>query len=211
MTPSPPLVAALACVLTAAPLAAQSPSQLELGVFEETNLARTNPAAYAEYLEPMLRWFDGDVIRRPGSDFGIRTREGRAAVREAIRFLRRREPVPPLRWSTGLWQAARDHARDQGAAGATGHGGSDGSTMERRMNRYGQWRGSAAENIEYGSDEARMVVISLIVDDGVAGRGHRNNIFDPMLGVAGVGCGPHRVSRHVCVIDYAGRFEDREP
>lgn len=199
-----------ATVLLAAPLTAQSPSALELDVLRETNLARTSPRAYAQYLEPMLDWFDGRTLRRPGSDVGLRTEEGVAAVREAIRFLREQEPVAALEWSDGLWRAARDHARDQSTTGATGHEGADGSTMEQRMNRYGQWQSAAAENIDYGSAEARDVVISLIVDDGVPNRGHRTNIFNPRLGVAGVACAPHERYRQVCVIDYAGGYEEPE-
>lgn len=191
-------------------VATQSPSGLERAVLEETNLARTDPSAYADHLEPMLDWFRGDVMFRPGSDVGIRTEEGRRAVREAIDFLRQVQPAPPLSWSTGLWRAARDHARDQGVSGATGHRGSDDSTSDQRMNRYGRWRLAAAENIDYGSDEARHVVISLIVDDGVSNRGHRRTIFDATLRVAGVGCGPHLRYRTVCVIDYAAAFDEVE-
>jgi uncharacterized protein YkwD len=196
-----PLVALVA-------VAAQSPSALERAVLEETNLVRTNPSAYAEHLEPMLDWFRGDVMFRPGSDVGIRTEEGRKAVREAIAFLKRAQPVPPLSWSTGLSRAARDHARDQGAAGSTGHRGSDGSTMGQRMNRYGQWQMAAAENIDYGSDSARQVLISLIVDDGVSNRGHRKTIFDATMRVAGVACGSHRRYRTICVVDYAAAFDE---
>lgn len=191
-------------------VATQSPTALERAVLEETNLARTNPRAYAEHLESMLDWFRGSVMYRPGNNVGMRTQEGRRAVREAIDFLKRAKPAPPLAWSTGLWRAARDHARDQGPAGTTGHGGSDGSTMEERMNRYGQWQMAAAENIDYGQDEARHVVISLIVDDGVSNRGHRRTIFDANLRVAGVACGPHRTYRTMCVIDYAGAFDEGE-
>jgi uncharacterized protein YkwD len=127
-------------------------------------------------------------------------------VREAIAFLRLQEPLPPLSWSDGLWLAARDHALDQGRTGATGHDGSDGSTMITRIARYGRWLQTAAENIEYGSEDAREVVIALIVDDGVPSRGHRTNIFAPTLRVMGVACGPHARYRRMCVINYAGGF-----
>jgi uncharacterized protein YkwD len=90
-----------------------------------------------------------------------------------------------------------------------GHTGADGSTVDQRLRRHGRWLESAAENIDYGSDSARDVVISLIVDDGVAGRGHRTNIFNPALRVLGAACGPHPRYRQLCVIDYAGGFEER--
>ncbi|MFQ5549848.1 MAG: CAP domain-containing protein [Gemmatimonadales bacterium] len=203
------LRAALLMLLYVAPaLAAQTPTSLERGVLAETNLARTNPNAYADILERRLAWFDGSVIRRPGASVGIRTNEGPQAVREAIAFLRRQPPLLPLEWSHGLWRAARDHAEDQGPTGQTGHDGTDGSRMDERMSRYGRWQSTAAENIDYGSDDPRDIVVNLIIDDGVTGRGHRRNIFNEDLRVAGVGCGPHQRYRAMCVIDYAGGYDD---
>jgi uncharacterized protein YkwD len=186
--------------------AAQSPSSMERDILRETNRARTDPAGYAEHLEAMLPHFDGLVLRMPGSKVGIRTTEGAAAVREAIGYLRRQRPMPAMTWSDGLWRAARDHARDQGPTGAMGHNGSDGSTMDQRIRRYGAWEVTAAENIDYGSTTAREVIISLIVDDAVPGRGHRRNIFNAQLKVMGAACADHQRYRRMCVIDYAGDF-----
>jgi uncharacterized protein YkwD len=186
---------------------AQSPTAMERALLTETNLARTNPAAYASHLEALLPLFDGDVIRRPGSNVGLRTNEGPTAVREAIRFLRQQQPLPPMTWADGIWRAARDHVRDQGPSGATGHDGRDGSNMDQRIRRYGTWLTTAAENIDYGSETARDVLISLIVDDGVPSRGHRTNIFNAALRVMGGACGPHSRYRQMCVIDYAGGFQ----
>jgi len=48
-----------------------------------------------------------------------------------------------------------------------------------------------AENIAYGRYTAREIVLALIVDDGVRGRGHRENIFNPTYNVAGAAYGSH--------------------
>jgi len=61
-----------------------------------------------------------------------------------------------------------------------------------------------AEDISYGYASPREVVLQLIVDSGVPGRGHRNNIFNPVFRQAGVACGPHRVYGAMCVVDFAG-------
>jgi uncharacterized protein YkwD len=51
--------------------------------------------------------------------------------------------------------------------------------MVSRVEKYGSWSGSIAENIDMGNSNSVDIVIALIVDDGVPTRGHRNNIFDP--------------------------------
>ena len=76
--------------------------------------------------------------------------------------------------------------------------------MEGRVSRQVEWTGSIGENISYGPNDGRDVVLQLIVDDGVRGRGHRANFFYPGFRLAGVACDPHPTLRTVCVIDFAG-------
>ena len=57
-----------------------------------------------------------------------------------------------------------------------GNNGSDGSNMSIRLEKYGDWSGKIGENIEFGSKSAIEIVSSLLIDDGVANRGHRKNI-----------------------------------
>ncbi len=182
-------------------------SAFEADVIIEMNLARTDPAGYAAHLESMLRHFDGRVLRLPGA-IALQTSEGAGAVREAIRALRNAAPMEPLTPSEGLGRAARDHATDQGPRAGMGHRGSDGSSMADRVSRYGEWGGSIAENIAYGSDTPRAVVIDLLVDDGVPSRGHRHNILNRDSRFAGVGCAPHGEYRIMCVIDFAGTYRE---
>jgi uncharacterized protein YkwD len=197
---------AVTAAVTAAPAFAQRPSALERALLDETNRARTTPAAYAEHLEEMLSWFEGTMLVIPNQSVRMRTVEGATAVREAIAFLKKQPPRLPMTWSDGLWRAARDHAADQGLAGTTGHDGTDGSSPANRMERHGRWLEVAAENIDYGSATARETIISLIVDDGVLGRGHRTTIFSEALRTMGAACGAHPQYRRMCVIDYAGGF-----
>ena len=182
--------------------------RLALDIHHETNQVRRNPAAYARHLQALLPRFDGKVLQRPGRPM-LRTEEGPAAVREAIAALRAQKPLPALRWSKGLAGAAADHVRDQGPIGGLEHRGTDGSDPARRAERRGRWVAAMAENIAYGDNPARQVVMQLLVDDGVPDRGHRHNILDPRWQVEGVACGPHRDYRQICVTDYAVRYEER--
>lgn len=164
---------------------------LEAAVLYEVNFARTHPADYARELR-------GDMARvqLPG--------ENARDVAEALDFLSRQKPLPPLSPDAHLEAAARSHALAQGRTVEVGHVGPNGTTLSMRLETHGVRYGLAAENISYGYDDARAVVRQLIVDSGVSDRGHRHNIFTGAYEQAGVSCGPHRQWRSMCVIDFAG-------
>lgn len=191
-------------LVAATPVFAQS--SLERGVLDELNLARTKPAVYAGLLKEYRRLYRGKSILFPGSNVNIRTAEGVSAVDEAVRFLARQKPMPSLGSSRGLAEAAADLVDEQGNSGATGHNGRESGSMMQRIERHGQWQVEIGEDISYGYEDPRLVVMQLIVDDGVRGRGHRKNIFNPVFRAAGVACGPHAGYGAMCVIDFAGGF-----
>ena len=183
-------------------------TSLEVGVLNEMNLARTNPKQYLKFLESQRPLFKGNRFERPG-EIPIIKKEGVAALDEAIRYLRSAKPVPPLDPSTGLSRAAKDHAKDQQNSGTMGHTGTDGSQPWDRMSRYGTWLRQSAENISYGSDNARDIIMQQIIYDGVHDRGHRANIFNPDYRVVGIACGPHDNFRSLCVLDFAVGYSEK--
>ena len=105
-------------------------------------------------------------------------------------------------------KAARDHVNDQKDSGEVGHTGSDKSSPFERMNRYGSWQSTAGENISYGKNTGKEVVLQLFIDDGVKSRGHRKNILNPAFKVTGIACGPHKRYRHSCTITYSGGYNE---
>jgi uncharacterized protein YkwD len=203
----PILAAALSILAVAAeaqPPAAQppapAPSSLEEAVLAEINKARTDPAAYAATLREYRGYFEGNVVHLPGRDVGLRTREGVVAVDEAIAFLARQGPLPPLRSAPELAVAARAVTAAQVLAGGTGHVGMDGSDAKARIKKA-KGSGFMAEVLAYGASDAAAVVRQLIVDDGVPTRPNRKILFDKRYFRGGVSCGSHPVARSVCVID----------
>jgi len=190
------------------PVVPEKATAFERAVVQEMSDARVQPKAYAKHLRELRPYFEGLLWNRPGR-VPLRTEEGVAALDEAIAFLESARPVGPLRFNEGLARAARLHALDIGPRGSLEHVGSDGSRLSDRLNRRGRWEGLIAENISTGEEEARQVVIQLLIDDGVASRGHRRNLFNPGLHQAGAGAAPHRDYRTVTVIDYADGFVAR--
>jgi uncharacterized protein YkwD len=182
---------------------------LESEIIGEMNLARTQPQVYAKFLEETKKYYSGNQLRLPGRPSET-TVEGLIAIDEAIQFLRAQRPLPSLSVYKGMTMAARDHSKDLGTSGNTGHRGSDGSTPNVRVSRYGNWLNAIGENIVYqAAVSARESVMGLIVDDGVVGRGHRKNIFDASYRATGIALGARSNLGTLCVITFAGGFTEQ--
>lgn len=182
---------------------------VERAVLSELNRARTGPGAFARSLRDQRGWYRGNLLVRPGADAAFLTQEGVAPVDEAIAFVDGEAAEVPLSPAPVLAAAAADHQLDQHQSGLTGHAGRDGSTPGDRVRRRG---GDiyVGEVIAYGATDPADIVRQLIVDDGVADRGHRRLLFDPSLRYAGVSCGAHPVYRYMCVVTL-GRTADGQP
>ena len=182
---------------------------LENEILKELNLARSNPQEYAGFLVTFRKSIRGNQVNY---SFGRYENvvEGVAAVDEAIKFLRSQKPIQVLHKSRGMYLGAKDLGQDQSKNNTTGHRGSDGSSVQDRVNRYGKWKIAVGENLCYGKDTARQVVMTLIIDDGVKSRGHRKNIFNQKYNVTGIYCDTHRTYRILAVITFAGDFVEKE-
>jgi uncharacterized protein YkwD len=168
-------------LIALAPVARAEPN-LAPGVLAEINFIRTHPRDYAE---------------------GLRRGEMTPATAEAIAYLERRPPAPPLRVEPGLGASAASHAADQGEHDSFEHTGSDGSSAGERMRHEGVWAGLLAEEMSAGDMSAADLVRQMIIDEDVPDRGHRNDLLDPTLKRAGVGCAPHPTYGTICVVDLA--------
>jgi len=204
----PLLVSLVSCTVSPA-FAAEKNDDSASGqaVIRELNLARQNPALYATFIQELRTRMNGNLLVLPGHS-RVRTKEGTAALDEAIRFLQSARPLPPLTASRGMSRAAADHCADQ-AGGGFGHEGRDRSHAGQRIARYGNVAGSWGENVSYGKSTARDVVLALIIDDGLPARKHRANIFNPNFNFAGAAFGPHAQFGTMCSMDFAGMYAER--
>ena len=174
-------------------------------VINQVNRVRTNPQAYAAYLENFRSYYSSDNMFRAPGRHALRTREGIAALEQAIKTLQRARPQAPITASDLLAGAGRDLINAQQQSGQIGHGGAP----FERMQRHGVWQDMAGENVAYGAPTAEQVVYNLVVDDGERSRGHLKNILQPGFRVAGVAKGGHPVYGTICVIDFASDFSSR--
>lgn len=94
---------------------AQNSSGFEQTVISEINRARSNPSAYANWLETIRQTYDPrtNTFQLPRRNERFPVIGDVRAFDEAIGVLRNTSPVQSVRASNGLGLAARDHLRDQ--------------------------------------------------------------------------------------------------
>jgi hypothetical protein len=167
-------------------------TDMEKEIITELNTVRADPQKYSQFLKSL----SGRSEWKQGLD-------------EAILFIEKTEPLPPLKTSKGLSLAARNLVNDRGPEGLTGHTRKDGKSMFDRMNSYGRWEGKAGEYLGYGYTEAEAVVARMAIDEGAAGKERKEYLFDKDFLVVGVACGPHKSYRVMCAIDFATSYNER--
>ncbi len=155
-------------------------------MLEEINFARTNPVEYAE-----------DRLKeayKKGKDNG------------AYQDLKKQSAKKALQLNPLLCNAAMKYAQYMAEKGVFGHN-YNGSPFDR-MKKEGYSYSYAGENIACGSypsqdgnsdpeTAARNFVVLWIIDEGVAGVGHRKNILDPNYKEVGVGFFHNKNSAYV--------------
>lgn len=138
----------------------------ELAMVNEINLARSNPQAYIPFVEEYM-----ERVRR-GQAFG-----SVATCQELIDELRRTPKLSTLQPAECIFQAAKKHGLDQRPTGSVDHVGTDGSFPWDRVRRECRDMTDGNENIVAGPTSVRDAVILLLVDDGIANRGHRRTLL----------------------------------
>jgi len=181
--------------------------ELDQQVIEEHNKIRTNPSSYIEKLQNSLKYFRSNVFSKPGED-PIQTYEGKAAVEEAIEFLKRQKPVSAFLTDERLNSACLDHINDIGPKGQSTHESSDGKNLSDRIEKYCEWDGACFENLDFGTNFAENIIFNFLVDDGIPERSQRKNMFNADVKYIGVACGSHKEYSHGTVVNYIMSIRD---
>lgn len=119
-------------------------------------------------------------------------------VRSLYRDLKHVTDLPLLIPEEDLTSIAQGHARNSGETGHVGH-----KNFKKRFEPFmGNPYYNVGENCSYGFSQAIDIVITLLIDDGVKGVGHRKNTLNPEFNSVGVAIRPHKRYGSNCVIDF---------
>lgn len=182
-----------------------TPTTLEQAVLNEMNFARTQPQEYVtQRLEPLKTTPNIHVQWSTTGTF-------LTTLQECIDEMNAMSPISALQWGGRLRMSAMEWVIIQGAGTELEDHGHD-PNLWARISKYCSYT-TAGENLAYGYSTAADIVIGLIVDDGVADRGHRKNILETdgygPYTHAGVAYGTHAsLYNYMCAINYAGGYSE---
>lgn len=119
--------------------------------------------------------------------------------------LKRAHGHSPLLPHDGLHKSASHHAEDAGHHGIIGHEGSDGSTLQARLEKHHIGGGVMAESIAYGQINPLDIVMQLLIDEAVPAKVNRKNVLSDTFKHVGVSIKHHKIHQHNCVIDFSSQ------
>ena len=162
----------------------------EKNVLYYINLVRINPKKFEnEVLNPFLK-------------------ENKKFSRKYIKSLRKdltkTKRLSPFIYTDELFKFAKHHAKTTGKIGKTGHRSIYLKGYKSRTKKLLKSYSSVGENIHYGSNNPKEIVIELLIDDGIKGVGHRKNILSTNYVHASVSMQPHKKYTFNTVIEFGG-------
>lgn len=176
-------------------------------ILRHVNSLRNNPRSWRSLIDTLIaEWESAHPPRMLQHLLGT---EGPALLYEVRSFLDTITPARPVRIRQCLRRVATLHARDVARhPGQIGHNSSNGTTLTQRV--LGECPNAEAfgECIDHLSSSAPTVILRLLFDPDVPGRGHRATLFDPeyaAVGIGGAPCARHPIlgTGYIVVLTFA--------
>jgi uncharacterized protein YkwD len=148
-------------------LSASAPTAEQQYMLEMVNAARTNPAATADWLKNNIT-----------PDVQATLNYYHVDLNATLKTIANAPAKPPLAWNTNLANAAQSHSQDMANTKVQSHSGSDGSTIDSRIQASGYGAtASTGENAYAYASDVKQAMEAFLLDWGVADQGHRRNLL----------------------------------
>jgi len=162
---------------------------------DEINKLRQNPRCYIEHLDAHLEKFKDEYIYSGNNDRLIRTKEGKQGVYEAKSFLDSCKCCDSLlSISSELEMNAKLDSDSFYDSSADNY---EPTSLQQRLSNHEYKRGVIIKLTQFGIQDAISLVVSLVIDDGISTRCHREFLFSKDLKYLGAVCGAHSIYDHI--------------
>ena len=116
---------------------------------------------------------------------------GKQAEVELEQYLKKLEPLEPLKTSERLYDMSKTHALDLGKNNIAGHISSNGYNMEQRLQQSKIDSKVFAENCIFGYNDPIEIVLRLLIDEDNENRNQRKIILSPDFNMVGLAIEQH--------------------
>ncbi|MFO0958473.1 MAG: CAP domain-containing protein [Isosphaeraceae bacterium] len=175
---------------------------IEQYALEQLNRARTNPNQVAV-----------DVTSNLGRDTLMTFQFYNVDLSQTRAEIANEKAAAPLAWSDQLASAADRQSNDMATNGFQSHVGSDGSTIEQRLDQAGYTnRSTQGENAFAYSNSVDDAMRAFLVDYGVGDKGHRRTIYNndfKEVGIAVTSTAKTGIGPEVIVQDFGSRNNEK--
>jgi hypothetical protein len=178
----------------------------ERDLLRELNELRRDPKGYSFKVQKYKDYFEGNILKIPGAQAGIKTEEGPAAYEEAIQFLKNASPADEMTPSKGLFYIASDFLGM--VQKETDPNNLKNIDMDSIISRHGNFVGNFSRSMEFGGATPEQVIVNLLVSDGDKTRGQREALLNNNLKKVGVASGTHETYRTASIIVGCTQFEN---
>jgi uncharacterized protein YkwD len=146
------------------------------------NMARMNPKLFCK-----------TVVKKYPALSGSPQMVNSSYYKSLVKMLNSTKAMGPLQPDEKCYNSAQCHAYTSGTKGYTGHDRQTDSCLDKRSFN--------GECCDYGHDKAIQILMSLLVDEGVASLGHRSICFSSYK-VMAVSIEPHSIWGQNAVLDF---------
>lgn len=176
-------------------------------ILRHVNSLRSDPRSWGRFVDTLIAACNSG--KPPRTIQHLLGSEGASLLAEVRSYLDTVTPARPVRIRQCLRRVATLHARDVARhPGQVVHTSSNGTTLTQRV--LGECPNAEAfgECIDHLSSSAPTVILRLLFDPDVPGRGHRATLLDPeyaAVGIGGAPCTQHPIlgNGYVVVLTFA--------
>lgn len=179
--------------------------EFETKLVSEINNLREKPWKYERYLAAYQELLRRDVLYLPHRK-PFKLYEGAGVLQVAKENIVKRGITSALARSAELDSVARSHLLDLLDNPSLGHTGKDGASFATRIRKQINPGGPVGENITFNDATPRQALLTMVIDDGVPTRQHRENIFSPDFLLVGAACGTRDDGQNICVVEFAAKL-----
>ena len=179
---------------------------LETAIITEINNLRQKPQSYLTNIKTAKTYYKSKEYHNPTSSFNILTEEGTLPIPSLLKLLKTQKKLKPLKKNETLKKIGETLLKKIGPLGKTASADKN-LRLNIRTKSHFEKEGQIAENISFGCNSAKEVVVQMLIDDGVENRGHRLNLLNSGFREIGVCCVDHEVYGVCCSVVFFGKGE----